>query len=101
MATLFTDINATQAKRLYEISGTDTRQATAFTYKDTEIIACYPATLTGAQVGHLVEVADKVVFWHYGYNKGCNRSVQVEIGNQCFMLDVTSDETLDRPEFID
>lgn len=100
MALLYTDIDATQANRLYEISGTDKREAMGFTYKGTDLLAVYPVTLDTAQVQKFTEQADRITFWHYGYDKGCSRSVQIDIGNQCFMLDVKSDETLDRPDFI-
>ena len=100
-STCFNTIDAEEAIKLWEMSGGFTRVGRGYTFADdtsADLLAGYDVTLNLTKFKALIEKAHSIIFWHYGYDTGWSREVQVNIGNQTFCVYVKWDENLHKPQ---
>jgi len=97
----FDRIDAEEALKLWDMSGGFKREGRGYTYADdtsAELLGGYDIAMTRNTFAALIERAHSIMFWHYGYDTGCSREVQVDFGNQTLCVNVKCDENINRPE---
>jgi len=97
--TLYDEIDAQQARALWNLSGGFVRDGHGFTYKDGMCISNYSISINQDNFDALLKNADEITYWHYGFNTECGRDVQINVGNTTISVSVKCDMTLDRPDY--
>lgn len=97
--TLYDEIDAEQARALWAVSGKDIRDAEGFAYKDGKSIAHYSVRLNRFNFDALIENADEILYWHYGFSPECGRELSIKVGSNSISVSVKCEYTLDRPAY--